>query len=80
MAKISGTASLGIKKSLGHKKGWTQYDNSSPHYSMTIEREGLSDDLTNEELLEKAAELQDLCQKQVEKKISDDLKEINEVE
>lgn len=78
-AKVSGTASLGIKKSLGHKKGFTQYDNVSPQFSMTIQRE-VSGDLTDEQLLEKAEELTDLCRERIEKKISDELKEANKVE
>lgn len=79
MARISGTSSLGIKKTLGHKKGFTQYDSVSPHYSMTIDRE-VSNDLSDEELAEKAQELVDICRARVETKIQNDLKEANEVE
>lgn len=80
MARVSGTASLGMKMSLKHKKGYDKYDNASPHYSITIEREGLSDDLSDEELGEKAAELATMARQRVEKKISAEIKELNKVE
>lgn len=75
MAKVSGTASLGMKIGLGHKKGFSTYDNASPFHAITIERE-LDESLTDEELVEKADELNKLARKLVEKKINDDIKDI----
>lgn len=75
MAKVSATSSLGLKVSLSHKKGFGTYDNASPHHSISIERE-VSDDLTDEELVEKASELNAKCRKLVEDKMGRDLKEL----
>ncbi len=75
MARVSSTASLGLKLGLGHKKGYTQYDSASPHHSVTIERE-VDETLTNDELVEKADEINDLARKLVEKKMNKDAKEI----
>lgn len=80
MARVSGTASLGVRRSLGHKKGWGSHDGASPHYSMTIERDDLSNDLTDEQLSEKAEELTKIAQKRVEKLIADDLTDLNKVD
>lgn len=74
MARVSATSSLGVKVSLGNKKGFSQYDNASPHHSITIER-SLPDELTNDELVEKAEELHGLARKLVEKKVNEDIKE-----
>lgn len=79
MARVSGTASLGMKISLGHKKGYDKYDNASPHHSITIERE-VSNDLSDEELAEKADELNSICRKLVEKKINADIKDLNKAD
>lgn len=76
MSKVSATASLGIKKGLGHKKGFNQYDNASPHHSITIERQ-YDDNLTDEELVEKADQLHAKARALVEKKIQADMKDIN---
>lgn len=75
MARVAATASLGMKISLEGKQGFTRYDNASPHHSITIER-NLSDDLTDEELVEKVDGLHKLARQLVEKKINDDIKEI----
>lgn len=74
MARVSGTASLGLRVGLGHKEGYTQYDSTSPHHSITIERE-VSDDLTDEELVVKATELNGLARSVVEREINKDLKD-----
>lgn len=75
MAKISATASLGMKVSLANKAGFGQYDNASPHHSITIERE-VADDLRDIDLVDKAEELHKLARALVEKKINTDLKEL----
>lgn len=76
MARISATASLGMKISLATKKklGFTTYDSTSPHHSITIERE-VSEDLTDAELVTKAEELHTLSRKLVERKMNADIKE-----
>lgn len=79
MARVAGTASLGMKVSLGHKKAFTQYDSASPHHSITIERT-VDDSLTDDELAEKASELNVMARKLVEKKINDDLKDIQKAD
>lgn len=75
MPRVSATASLGMKISLGHKKDFTQYDNASPHHSFTIERD-LEGEYTDEQLGEKAAELHGIARKLVEAKINADIKEL----
>lgn len=77
MARASATASLGMKISLEGKPGFGRYDNASPHHSITIDRE-FDNDLSDEELLEKAEELHTLARKLVEKKINEDVKELKE--
>lgn len=79
MARVSATASLGMKVSLGHKKAFTQYDNASPHHSFTIER-AVADDLDDELLAAKAAECHDIARKLVEKKLNEDLSEIQKAD
>lgn len=76
MARVSATASLGMKLSLGTKKklGFTTYDSTSPHHSITIER-NVTDELTDEELVERAEELHKMARKLVEQKINQDIKE-----
>lgn len=75
MARVSATASLGMKLGLGHKPGHTTYDNASPHHSFTVERE-YDESLTDEELAEKASGLHKLARKLVEDRIQADIKEI----
>lgn len=79
MARVSATASLGIKKSLGHKKGWGTYDNVSPHHSITFER-NYPDDLTDEELVAKGNSLHKLARTMVEARIAEDVREANKPE
>jgi hypothetical protein len=76
MARVSATASLGMKLSLGTKKklGFSEYDNTNPHHSITIERH-VDDQLTDEQLVERAEELHTLARKLVEKKVNLDIKE-----
>lgn len=76
-SRVAATASLGMKVSLGHKKGFGTYDNASPHHSITIER-SFEADLTDEQLVAKADECHQLARKLVEKKINDDLKELQD--
>lgn len=75
MARVAATASLGMKIGLGGKQGFTQYDSASPHHSITIER-NLPEELTDEQLVERADELHKLGRKLVEKKINEDIKEV----
>lgn len=75
MARVSATASLGIRRTLGHKKGWGSHDAASPHHSFTIERE-FSEELTDEELETKALGLNAICEKMVQNKINDEIKRI----
>lgn len=79
MAKVSGTASLGMRVGLGHKKGFTSYDSASPFHSITIERE-LDESLTDEQLVEKAEELNVMARKLVEKKINEDIRDLQKDE
>lgn len=74
MAKVTGSASLGMKLGLGHKKSHDKYDNANPHHSVTIERT-YPDDLTDEQLIEKAESLHKLCRNLVEKKMQSDIKD-----
>lgn len=78
MARISGTASLGMKVSVAHKKAFEKFDNASPHHSITIERT-VDESLSDEELAEKASELNDIARKIVERKINVDLKDLQKV-
>lgn len=78
-AKVSATASLGFKKSLGHKTGFTQYDNTSPNHSITFSRD-IEGDLTDEQLVEEAEHLHQLARDLVESRVQKDLKEAMEVE
>jgi hypothetical protein len=64
-----------MKVSLGSKKGYNQYDNASPHHSITIEK-NVDDELSDEELVAEADKLHLLARKLVETKISADLKEL----
>lgn len=75
MAKVSGSASLGIKMNLEHKKGFNRGDYANPFYSMTIERE-VSNDLTDEELANKCEELAQIARVRVEKRINADIKDL----
>lgn len=77
MTKVSATASLGMKVSLGGKKGFSNYDNASPHHSISIERT-VSDDLSDAEMVQKAEECHKLARALVEKKINEDLKELRD--
>lgn len=81
MARVSATASLGMKLSLGAKKGlgFTQYDSTSPHHSISIERE-LPESLSDQELSDKAEELHTIARKLVEKKINVDIREAKKAE
>lgn len=75
MSRVSSTASLGMKVSLGIKKGYSQYDNASPHHSITIEKT-VDDSFTDEQLVAEAEKLHGLARKLVEAKINDDLKDL----
>lgn len=66
MAKVSVTASLGVKL-----KWFSDYENVNPHASVTIERDVEG---TDEELLEQADVLYDKCRAVVQKKIGADVK------
>lgn len=79
MARVAATASLGLKVGLGHKKAFTQYDSASPHHSVTIERQ-VDDSLSDEQLAEKAEELNKLARELVEKKVNKDLVEIQKAD
>lgn len=79
MARVAATASLGMKVSLGNKKGFSAYDNASPHHSITIER-SVSDELSDEELVSLADRLHAQARKLVEKKINDDIKDLQKPE
>lgn len=79
MATVSATASLGMKISLKNKPGFTTYDNASPHHSISIER-SVDDSLSDEQLVEKAAELHTMARKLVEKKINEDIRELQNPE
>lgn len=80
MAKVSGTASLGVRIGLAHKKQFGSHDGATPFYAMTIEREGLSDNLSDEELADKAEDLMAICRKRVEKKINPDIADLQKPE
>lgn len=75
MAKVSGTASLTIKVGLGHKKQFTQYDSASPFYSMTLEKE-VPEGLSEETMADISERLTEICRERVEKKIQNDLKDL----
>ena len=79
MAKVSATSSLGMKVSIAHKKAFEKYDNASPHHSVTLER-NVDESLTDEEMIEIADRLHKTAQDMVEKKINEDLKEIQKVD
>lgn len=72
-SRVSGTASLGMKISLGNKKGFTQYDHAAPHYSITFERT-YEDSLSDDELVLQGDHLSKLARTLVEKKINEDVK------
>lgn len=78
MAKVSATASVGIRVGLGGKKGFTSYDSISPHHSFSIERE-LSESLSDEELAEKQEELYRICEAKVTTKMNAELRKIKEM-
>lgn len=73
MARVSATASLGIKVSLQAVKQFDKFDNTSPHHSITIERQ-VSDDLTDQQLVDKAKQLHKLAEGIVKDKINEELK------
>lgn len=75
MARVAATASLGVKKSVEHKKEWGKYDSMSPHHSITLELT-LPDDSTDEQLVERAENLHTQARALVEKKIARDLKDM----
>lgn len=74
MARVSATASLGLKLNLAAKREWGNYDNVTPHHSLTIERT-YPDELTEEELVEKGQALHAKCRKFVETKAAQDMKD-----
>lgn len=78
MARVSATASLGLRIGLGGKKGFHSHDAASPHHSFTIERE-LSDDLSDEELAAKAQELHRIAEKKVTDKMNEEVTKIKEL-
>lgn len=79
MAKVSGSASLTIRIGLGHKKQFTQYDHASPFYAMTIEKE-VDDTYSDEALADMSERLSEICRERVEKKIQNDVKDLQSKE
>lgn len=79
MARASATASLGLRIGLGGKKGFHSHDAASPHHSFTLERE-LSEELSDEELAQKAQELHAICEKMVEAEMNAEVKKIKDME
>lgn len=75
MARVSATASLSARVGTGHKKDWGSHDGVTPNHSITLERE-LSDDLSDEVLLERARTLHALARGEVEKLINADIKDL----
>lgn len=80
MAKVRAEAALSMRIGLAHKKGFGSHDGATPHHSVSIERENLSDDLTDEELAEKAEALHGICRRIVEKKINADREDLQKVD
>lgn len=78
MARISATASLGLRVGLGGKQKFQSHDAASPHHSLTIERE-VSDAHTDEELLEKAEKLHSQCEARVNQYMDTELKKIRDM-
>lgn len=75
MAKVSGTASIGARVGVGHKKGFHSHDSVNPFFSMSFDRE-VSNDLSDEELADKAEEIISICRKRVETKMRTDIEDL----
>lgn len=77
MAKVSATASMGIRIGTGHKKGFMSHDAVSPHHSITIERE--VPEGTDEELTQRAMKLHAQAEARVNALIADELRKVREM-
>lgn len=78
-AEVTAAASLSMRIGVGHKKGFGSHDGITPYHEVRIKRT-VSDDLTDEEMVEKAEEIHKLCRKLVEKKIADDRADLQKVD
>lgn len=78
MARVSATASLGVRKGLGGKVGWGSHDAASPHHSLTIERE-VDNDLSDDQLVEKALEMHGKVEKAVSSIMNTEMQRIKEM-
>lgn len=67
MAKVSATASMGVKL-----KQFSDFENVNPHASISVERE-LPNDLSDEQLIDQAKILYKQCRKYVETEIGKDV-------
>lgn len=76
MARVSATASLSARVGTGHKKDWGSHDGVTPNHSITLERGNLSDELSDEDLADKAKELHTLARGIVEKLINEDIRDL----
>lgn len=79
MAKVSATASMGIRIGVGHKKGFGSHDAVSPHHSITIERQ-VDDELTDEQIMYRGMQLHGQAEARVNKLISEELRKVREME
>lgn len=71
MARVSATASMGLKLKI-----FSDYENVSPHASITIERDlgaGSDEQYTDAALVEMAAEMYEKCRKYVESEMEKDI-------
>lgn len=75
MARISAKAAISTRVGIGHKKGAGSHDGISPGNELGIERD-VSDDLTDEELADRAEQMYLLLRKRSEKYLNEDLKDL----
>lgn len=64
---------------LAHKKGFSSHDGATPFHQVGIERE-VSEDLSDDQLGEKANELRTICRRIVEKAIAEDRADLQKVD
>lgn len=79
MARVSATASLGVRKGLGGKQGWGSHDAASPHHSLTIERDGYSNDLSDDALVAHAVEMHAKVEKAISGMMNNEMQKIKEM-
>lgn len=77
MAKVTSTASVGVKLDMRNLPNHVQFDRVESMHIISIERGGLDDNLTDEQLAQKADKLHEASLKLVKSRVQADIRAAN---